>query len=250
MSTETYRNAPITEAALDVRVRLAKEVSVDVLEAVKDEKYPILHQRPVQIAFKVGPVPDGAQALAQGEVSNTPLGFSYMSEDRKQVFQIRTDGFTHNRLAPYIDWNSFSQEAKRLWTRYVELAQPETIEILGLNYLNQIFVPHKVEFERYFRTYIEVAPDLPQTVNTYNLSFQLSWPGQERVFAFVGQGLGPPIKEGFATMILNIQAFKRLDKAAKEVDENEIWETFNLLRDVKNSVFEACITDLVREEIR
>ena len=250
MSTETYRNAPITEAALDVRVRLGKETNVDVLETIKDEKYPILHQRPVNIEFKIVPGANGAEALPKSEVSNTPLGFSYMSEDRKQVFQIRTDGFTHNRLAPYIDWNSFSQEAKRLWTRYIEVAQPETIEILGLNYLNQIFVPHKVKFERYFRTYIQVAPDLPQTVNTYNLSYQLSWPNQDRVMAFVGQGLGPPIKEGFATMVLNIQAFKQLDKAAKEVEGDEIWETFNLLRNVKNSVFEACITELVREEIR
>src|ERR1700687_5190308 len=106
MNQETYRNAPITEAALDIRVRVAKEVGLDVLEGVRDEKYPVIRQRPVKFEFKVGP--DGADAhnLPKGEVSNTVLGFGYMSEDLKQVFQIRTDGFTHNRLAPYIDWKS------------------------------------------------------------------------------------------------------------------------------------------------
>jgi uncharacterized protein (TIGR04255 family) len=250
MSPETYRNAPITEAALDIRVRVPQEIDAETLNAIKDEAYPITRPRPVKVEFKAGPFGNDAQAPAKGEVSNTLLGSAYMSADHKQVFQIRTDGYTHNRLAPYVDWNSFSKEARRLWAKYVEVAKPEIIEILGLNYLNQIFIPLHKPFQEYLRTYIEVAPDLPQSVNTYNLGFQLSWPGDEDVFAFVGQALAPPAKEGFATMVLNIQAFKRVEKSANEVREEEIWEIFSTLRDVKNSVFEACITDLVREEIR
>ena len=250
MSPETYRNAPITEAALDIRVRVPQEIDAETLNAIKDEAYPVTRPRPVRVEFKAGPFGNDPQAPTKGEVSNTLLGSAYMSADQKQVFQIRTDGFTHNRLAPYIDWASFSQEARRLWARYVEVARPETIEILGLNYLNQILVPLGARFEEYLRTYIEVAPDLPQGVNTYNLGFQLSWPGDENVFAFVGQALAPSVKEGFATMVLNIQAFKMLQKPANEVREEELWEIFSNLRNVKNSVFESCITDRVREEIR
>jgi uncharacterized protein (TIGR04255 family) len=250
MGSETYRNAPITEAALDVRVRLPKDVGLDVLEAVRDENYPVLHRRPVKIDFKVIATDSDPLVAPKSEISNTPLGVAYATEDRRQVFQIRTDGFTHNRLEPYVDWESFSQEAKRLWARYAALARPETIEILGLNYLNQIPVPLGAPFENYFRTYIQVAPDLPQTVNSYNLNFQLSWPGEEGILAFVGQSLAPSLKEGFVAMVLNIQAFKQLNKPATEVQEDEIWKTFNTLRDIKNSVFEACITDLVRKEIR
>jgi len=250
MGSETYRNAPITEAALDVRVRLPKDISLDVLETIRDETYPALHRRPVKVEFRVGMSESDPLAAPKGEILNTPLGFAYATEDRKQVFQIRTDGFTHNRLEPYVDWDSFSQEAKRLWARYVAVARPETIEILGLNYLNRILVPLGAPFEDYFRTYIQVAPDLPQTVNSYNLTFQLSWPGDEGILAFVGQSLAPPVKEGFAAMVLNIQAFTQLNKSASEVQEDDIWKTFNILRDVKNSVFESCITDLVRKEIR
>ena len=250
MGSETYRNAPITEAALDVRVRLPKDRGLDVLEAIRDENYPVLHRRPVKVEFKVGTSESDPLAAPKSEILNTPLGFAYATVDRKQVFQIRTDGFTHNRLEPYVDWDSFSQEAKRLWARYVAVARPETIEILGLNYLNQILVPLGAPFEEYFRTYIQVAPDLPQAVNSYNLAFQLSWPGEEGILAFVGQSLAPPIKEGFVAMVLNIQAFKPLNRSATEVQEDEIWKTFNILRDVKNSVFESCITDVVRKEIR
>lgn len=250
MGTETYRNAPITEAALDVRVRLPREIGIDILEAIQDEDYPVLHRRPVKVEFKVSGTESDPLAAPTSEVVNTPLGFAYATKDVKQIFQIRTDGFTHNRLEPYVDWVSFAGEAKRLWTKYVALAKPETIEILGLNYLNRIYVPLGTPFEEYFRTYIQIAPDLPQSVNTYNAAFQLNWPGDDGILAFVGQSLAPSLKEGFAAMILNIQAFKRLNKSAIDVEDDEIWNTFNILRDVKNSVFEACITELVRKEIR
>src|SRR5579863_4954847 len=100
MITETYKNAPITEAAFDIRVRLAKEMTTDSLESLKDDAYPKLKQRPVQIQLKFGPVvPEGAASgPVPAETINTPLGFMYESEDGKQVFQVRTDGFTLNRL--------------------------------------------------------------------------------------------------------------------------------------------------------
>jgi uncharacterized protein (TIGR04255 family) len=250
MSHETYKNAPITEAALDIRVSVPAGINLDVLGGVRDEKYPVSRQRPFKVEFMVGPSGNDPQMQPKGEVSSTPLGFAYDSEDHKQVFQVRTDGFTHNRIAPYIDWRSFSTEARRLWEKYARTAQPETIELLGLNYLNQIFLPLGSPFETYLHAYIEVPAALPQNVNTYNLSFQLSWPKEDGVFAFIGQALGPPLKEGFVTIILNIQAFKRVGKPAREVTNEEIWDTFSTLRDVKNCVFEACISDLVREEIR
>jgi uncharacterized protein (TIGR04255 family) len=249
MSPETYRNAPIAEAALDIRVRIPTEVDLGALESVKDDRYPSSRTRPFKIEFKVTSANEPL-AAPKGEVANTALGFAYTSEDLKQVFQVRTDGFTHNRLAPYIDWTSFSSEARRLWLKYSAVARPEFIEILGLNYVNEIFISSGEDFDKYFRTYIKVPSDLPQVVNTYNLGFQLSWPNEEGIFAFVGQALGQPKKDGFATMVLNIQAFKKLDKATAEIGEEELWNTLNRLRDVKNFVFEACITDQVRQEIR
>jgi uncharacterized protein (TIGR04255 family) len=249
MSPETYRNAPIAEAALDIRVRIPTEVDLGTLESVKDARYPSARTRPFKIEFKVTAANE-PHADLKGEFANTALGFAYTSQDLKQVFQVRTDGFTHNRLAPYIDWNSFSSEARRLWLKYSAVARPDFIELLGLNYVNEIHFAPGEPFDKYFRTYIEVPSDLPQSVNTYNLGFQLSWPNEEGVVAFVGQALGQPKKEGFATMVLNIQAFKKLDRPTAEVGEEGIWDTLNRLRDVKNAVFEACITDQVRLEIR
>ncbi len=251
MSTETYKNAPITEAALDIRVRLAKEITTDSLESLKDDAYPKLKQRPVQMHVRFGPMPsNGTQVVPVAEAVNTPLGFMYESEDGKQVFQVRTDGFTVNRLAPYQNWDLFAGEARRLWKKYKEFAHPEYIELLGLNYLNHIFVPEGSDFSSHLRTYLEVSPELPQRLNSFSVSFQATWPGEEQILLFVSQTIGPVIKQGFVTIVLSIQAFKPLQRSADDVDEEEMWMLLGKLRDVKNAAFEGCITDMVREEIR
>ena len=200
MSTETYKNAPITEAALDIRVRLAKEITTESLETLKDDAFPKLKQRPVKVQIQIGPIADGTRLGPVAEAINTPMGFMYESADGKQVFQVRTDGFTLNRLAPYQNWDLFAGEARRLWKKYKELAHPEYIELLRLNYINQIFVPDGTDFSTHLRTYLEVSPDLPQRLNGFSLSFQANWPGEEQILIFVSQAIGPVIKQGFATI--------------------------------------------------
>lgn len=250
MTVETYRNAPITEAALDIRVRLPEGADIGILEQVQDDGYPNLRQRPVKIEFKVDASNALGESVPKGEITNTPLGFSYSSLDQKQVFQARVDGFTHNRLAPYLNWHSFSAEARRLWGVYREVAKPEIIEILGLNYVNQISIPFGQPFEDYFQTHIHISSELPQGVNTYSLSFQTTWPEGDNILGFVGQSLAPPFREGYSTMVLSIQAFTTVQKPVVEVHESDIWGIFEKLRVVKNSLFEGCISDKVREDIR
>jgi len=251
MSTETYKNAPIIEAALDIRVRLAKEMTTDSLESLKDDDYPKLKQRPVHMQVRIAPIAaDGTRVGPTAETINTPLGFTYESADGKQVFQVRTDGFTLNRLAPYQNWDLFAAEARRLWKKYKAFAQPEYIELLGLNYINRIFVPEGMDFSNHLRTYLEVSPELPQRLNSFAMSFQATWPGEEQILVFVSQAIGPVIKQGFVTIVLSIQAFKPLQRSAAGVDEEGMWMLLGKLREVKNAVFEGCITDKVREEIR
>jgi uncharacterized protein (TIGR04255 family) len=251
MHTETYKNAPITEATLDIRVRVPKAVTIESLENIRDEDYPKLKQRPMQMQVRiVGQVENGKPIQQTAETINTPLGFMFESADQKQVFQVRTDGFTHNRLAPYQNWKSFSSEARRLWEKYKQVAGPEIIELLGINYVNNIYVPAGTEYRTYLRTYLEVAPVLPQNLNTFFLNFQSTWPGDDEILLFVSQAVGPLVRPGFVTVVLNIRAFKTLQRPAADVDEEDMWSLFEKLREVKNAAFEGCITDRVRKEIR
>jgi uncharacterized protein (TIGR04255 family) len=249
MNIEIYPKAPILEAGIDIRIRAAKHLELEKLKAARDDAYPELFGKPVKIEVKIeqgggdNVPPSGAQSLS------VPLGFSYRSADTKQAFQVRLDGFTHNRMAPYDRWESFIAEAKRLWPLYKKIAHPEVIEMIGLNYVNEIFVPLGSSFEDYFRVYLEIPKDLPQVVNAYSIGFQLSIPDGQG-FIHISQAYGPPKKEGFLTINLNIQAFRPLNLPPDRLQDEQLWSFFETLRIAKDQAFEACITDRVREVIR
>ncbi|HVN94326.1 MAG TPA: TIGR04255 family protein [Terracidiphilus sp.] len=245
---ETYPRAPILEAVLDIRVRSSSpfsEDSLNELRAREQGNYPGF-RRPFQVQFRVERTDPTLEPTSQ--VSSFANGGAMVSEDGKQLFQARPDGFSHNRLAPYQEWASFSSEARRLWDLYREVAKPEFIEILGLNYVNRIGLPTGVEISDYLRIYIQVPPELPQTLEVHNLQVQMLHPESEaRMSIVVSFG---SIANDRIPVTLNVQAFKFVGKATADLTENEVWTTFDQLRNLKNLAFESCITDKVREEFR
>lgn len=243
---EVYARAPIVEAVLDIRVRTSAIPELSALSLIADSAYPEPFRQPFQLQVKI----QGGTSPAQPSIEQltTPLGVMFRSSDAKQVFQARIDGFSFNRLAPYENWNSFSMEARRLWDLYSTSVSVEHIESIGLTYLNEITIPAGARFEDYFRTYIEVAPEIPQILNNYSLSFQVTL-DEDHGLLSITQGYGPPRKEGFITNFLNIQATKTFSESHSP-SSTELWQMFENLRDAKSNAFEACITDVVREMIR
>ena len=244
MEFEIYRNAPITEAVLDIRTRLA-DPSLTRLSEIRDPGYPDLFQTPNLMAFTFT-VNEGSPSV---NTSSEPMGFSYRSESEKDIFQVRKDGFSHNRLSPYKEWQSFSAEARRLWLVYKAAAEPTTIELIGLNYINEIYIPFGASFEDYLRTYVEVPIELPQTLMGFSFTYQILIPN-DGGFLQIAQGYGPYKKPDHSTVILNIQASKQLNRNSSEISEDELWSMFERLRAAKSGAFQACITDRVRAMIR
>jgi uncharacterized protein (TIGR04255 family) len=248
LNHEVYKNAPIKEAALDIRVRSLVDLDPEALETAKDPNYPELFLKPTKVEVRVEA--NNLTLAASAAADNTLLGYGFRSADQKQIYQVRTDGFTHNRLAPYQEWDVFAAEARRLWNVYRNALHPEVVELAGLNYVNEIPIPFGVDFSEYVKTYIEVPAGLPQSLNTFNFGYQLTIP-DDGGFLFISQGYGPLKTDGFVNMILNIQAFKQLHLPATDPSTEEIlWSTFEGLRKAKSDAFEACITDKVREMIR
>jgi uncharacterized protein (TIGR04255 family) len=229
-------------------VRSSSDLSAESLSAAQDPHYPELFRKPAKFEVRVE---GNAETLVSSTVtSNTPLGFAYRSADQKQIYQVRTDGFTHNRLKPYQEWDLFVAEARRLWNVYKKVVRPVTIELIGLNYLNEILLPLGTKFDEYFNTYIEVPVELPQTLNVFSLGYQLTIPeDQGKGFIHIGQGYGMPKEQGLVTVNLNIQAFRQVDLPFEDSDD-DLWPMFEALRKAKSHAFEACITDKVREMIR
>jgi uncharacterized protein (TIGR04255 family) len=128
--------------------------------------------------------------------------------------------------------------------------KPEFIEMLGLNYINRIGLPGGVEISDYLRAYIQVPPELPQILEVHNFQVQMVDPESQARMSIVVSFGSIDAKERIP-VTLNVQAFKLfVNRASADVTEDEVWATFDRLRELKNLVFESCISDKVREDFR
>ncbi|AWM40523.1 hypothetical protein GobsT_09680 [Gemmata obscuriglobus] len=238
-----YSRAPLIEAVLDIQVSLAPDFPLDKLQncqkRVKAEypgrKETRLHHGHFEFANQ--------KSLTS--TSTHPLGYQFVSADKKQVFQAKLDGFAFNRLRPYNGWDEFFAEARRLWEEYRRVTKPSRYNRVSLRYINRFDFPHaNVKLETYFKTLPTIAPELPQDLGAY--FFQAIIPLEENgtTVAITQTAVEPPA-QGQVSVIFDLDLFC----TEGIVGENDIWPIFGKLQKWKNKVFEACITEETRKLI-
>ena len=238
-----YPNAPLTEAILDIRVKLPSEITPAKLKNVQLEEkegYP----RQEELFVVVGKMSVGTQVGASAKQNLN--GYRFVSQDKRQIFQTRIDGFTFNRLAPYETWESFRNEARRLWKVYRSIAKPQNITRLALRYINKLDFPLPLaDFKDYLRTIPEISPQMSQGLSGYFMHLEL--PQQDLgATLYLNQTLIPHAGPNIVSVILDFDLFSQENVPSAEQD---IWKQLEVLRIRKNEVFEACITDKTRRLI-
>jgi uncharacterized protein (TIGR04255 family) len=68
-----------------------------------------------------------------------------------------------------------------------------------------------------------------------------------RGMLILNQALVPPPHPNMASVLLDIDLFREVDVPA---NEDDLWTFFERLRQRKNEIFEACITEPMKELIR
>ena len=243
----TFPNAPITEALLDIRVQLPAEVNLAQLTTFFDsvkERYPNKRERQSwQGGLKLGSAGDVEVIQSQGG----PDGYLFTSSDGKQIVQARLDGFTFNKLKPYDRWETFRDEAQNLWQLYVKVAQPKQIIRTALRYINRIEVPLPMrDFKDYILTVPEIAGGLPQGLAKYLMQLVIPVP-EIPATAIITEAMEPTVVPTNVPLIFDIDVFCLKPFA---INDTEVWQAFEKLRDLKNDVFFKSITDKTKELFR
>lgn len=245
MSTKLhYSHSPLTEAVIDLRVKLPEQTTLEILASLQQGQEGTYPTRKNQILMQ-GQLSDDPDVPPT--VSRTHIGYRFISQDERQVVQVRLDGFTFSRLTPYESWESFRDEARRWWTLYRAETQPETVQRIAVRYINRLDIPLPLDdFKEYLRTVPEVSPDLPQELSGYFM--QLHIPQENlRAMLQLNEAIVPPPRPEVASVMLDIDLFRSDDVPSQEAD---LWALFEQLRQRKNEIFEACITERTRELIR
>ncbi|MBI3409317.1 MAG: TIGR04255 family protein [Planctomycetes bacterium] len=240
-SARRYRNTPITEALIELRVRQKSGITVrDLVHCHEGEEKAYPNRRELTIGLGLIEVGPRMSASASAE----HVGFISTSPDQKQVYQARLDGFTFSRLAPYESWDAFVAEARRLWNLYRKCLQPEEVTRLAVRYINRLDLPgDRVEIKDYLRTAPEVASGMPLSFDGFFMQLQIPVPDiQCRLL--LNETIIEPARPGVVSVVLDIDLF-RTDDLPK--DEEGLWALFEQMHVRKNEIFETCITDRSRE---
>lgn len=247
--SQHYLHAPVVEAVLDMQVLVPTDVKVQDLAILGERESGSYPLRQGHFSIR-GEFEISVESFSTtGERQQT--GFVFISEDQKQVFQARIDGFTFSRLAPYRNWGSFEAEALRLWERYREVARPVTLTRLAVRFINRIELPDTkaIDVEDYIRTHPQVSPDLPASLEGYLMQLQFAMPQYAARLTLI-QSIVSDAQSGRLGIILDNDIVKEL--AAKiEADDfsDELRSWLLELKAAKNDAFEASITERTREMI-
>lgn len=237
------KNAPITEAIIDIRIKLKEDFEVErflsLYDAISDQ-YPekkTRHKWEGKFEFKKGegPVSSGTEAID---------GYIFTSADAKQMFQARSDGFTFNRLRPYEKWEIFRDEAFRLWKLYRELVSPEIFRV-AVRFINKFDIPlfpqPMLDFNEYL-TAAPIVPDgLPQGVSSFLTRVVIHNADVDET-AIITQAFEQIVDPKFLPIILDIDVFQQKEN----ISEEDAWQMLEELRLFKNKIFFASITEKAR----
>lgn len=247
VKNEVFKNAPITEALLDIRVNLASDFNPDNLEKLYEE---IKKDFPIKQVNTLWEAVFEAKRGEKPQVSSNDRnnGYLFKSQDGSRIFQARIDGFTFNRLKPYDSWDGFSGEAKKLWNLYSKFAKPEKIKRLALRYINLIEIPQSSDdLSEYFITGPDIAPGLPQGLADFFVRLMI--PDHEtKNVAIINETVDKSkLNDKIFPLIFDVDVFRVLDQGASD---KEVWEIFESLRDYKDKIFMNSFTEKAKKLFR
>jgi len=233
---------PIVEAVVDIDCDLPPAVEIRQLEAAGracfEADYPTVearHRFEHEFRHQVG----GASSTTTRQDIE---GYLFRSRDGKQLVQVRADGFSFNRLAPYMGLDHCLPEIERRWTQFAAFAKPVMVRVVRLQYINRLMLPLSqggVELD----DYLKVGPRLPDPerlrfagfLNQY-VAVEVETRHEVRVIL-----TAEPAAEETLPVVLTIIAGSGV--ALEADDWPGIHAKIQMLRELKNRVFHNTLTE-------
>jgi len=157
-----FEHPPVSEVVVDIDCELPPEFEVAAMEGRSAEvfggEYPIvrrhfLHQQHISLGEASEPEVSSKRALE---------ALRYFRQDEEQLVQIRSSGYSFNRLRPYPGFEQCLQDIGQTWRSYREAVEPLEVRELRLRFINQIEIPFEsVEKTVELDEYLAIGPKLP-----------------------------------------------------------------------------------------
>jgi uncharacterized protein (TIGR04255 family) len=244
-----YSKAPIVEAVIDIRVQPDGVSDISKLTDLADELKETFPTRLPLNFLQMGFDVQTPEAPAKFTNTQQQTGWRLNAKDQDRVILLQIVGFTYSHLPPYTRWETFSEEAKVVWSLYRKAMAPSFASRAAVRVINQIPVPLSAELD--ISTYLNIYPKLPESIPTVasGVFMQLQLPMvdvDDSAKAVLHLATGQQPSGGTPSLILDIDL-----SVERKIDiEADLWTLIDKLGVVKDDIFEACITDKLREIIQ
>lgn len=231
-------NPPAIEAVLDITTNeISDTQKLDYRKREFKKRFP----RKEQILLFESSL-QGAEKSMRIVNKNRTLGFAYKSEDEKEISQFRLNGFSYNRLPPYLGWEAFVDKALENWETYRSIRKRLEIKRIGLRFINIIKVPGSdPTISEYFNVGI-TSKTLIGKIKQYKYQYIRDF--DDDLIAIVNFGQ-IEIQDDETSFIFDIDVIKQTSDLSPET--NNVAEYLKAMRQAKNTVFFENLTDKALE---
>jgi uncharacterized protein (TIGR04255 family) len=178
---------------------------------------------------------------SQPETHQQVTGLQFLSEDEKQVVQMRAEGYAFNRLAPYTSLDNYLPHLEWSWNVFREVTRTIQVRAISLRFINRILLP-TVQGRVQLDDYLRIGPQLPDETLEFtgllnrHAAVEVKTGNQVNI-TLVTQ----PLEGDRLPMILDIEASALRPQSPE--DWPRIREAIGSLRRLKNRVFERTLTE-------
>jgi uncharacterized protein (TIGR04255 family) len=236
-----YRNPPIVEALCEFRFEPGApwDMAIPglVYERIRDN-FPKRRQvQSFEVSVAAGPEGIGQQVLTADRMQ-------FLREDEKALIQVGPNLLAVNHLKPYPTWQAFLPLIRQGFESYLTSANPKGIQRIGLRYINRIELPgERVELADYFAFRPFVGERLPQDYGPFIVGIQIPFEDSRDVLRLQLASAAPETPDAIAVM-LDLDYFLIRPGG---VSQDEVFEWIDIAHSHVEDVFEACITDRLRQ---
>jgi uncharacterized protein (TIGR04255 family) len=233
---EVFARAPVVEAILSFRFPPLDNLSDTIPLLAEDLRK---HFTPAELVLESTDSAEILLGIGQDK------GFRFRSQDGRQVLRLTRTAFSFHRLAPYGEWTDLASGASAAWDSVRQRYVPEYVLSVSLRYLNEIPMHPMQDLAEY----IVLCPNIPPSIDTGFDEYLLRLALRDRTVparAEITQIAN--LKSTPRTLTFDIEVTS--DEAEFQPESSRLWEQVARLREYKNRIFFASITERCRELFR
>ena len=236
MATQRYARPPIVEAVFEIQFadHLSERVLDRLRERFKTDFPTIEEQQRIEIQVKPGAV----------EARATRIGFKMTAANAVDLIMLQVDRFGSSRLAPYPGWEVFIEMAKERFETFTKIAGRRTLIRVASRYINRIDIPVAemtgVDILEFVRIGVAMPGEVSSTIGPFSVAANILI---DDVKLLIQCQAAQPALIDHVSLTLDIDA--SIDNDIKP-HKDAVWQMAQKLREAKNRVFEASITDRIR----